>query len=221
MVGFESSLQQLLDWVASLPSILVWFFFAFSNLTENIFPPWPGDTVNAFGGFLLAKGSIGFWALTTSTLVGNLAGAWIMYSFGHRLLNWLKHKTFPFKADLYDEEAIQKTLAWFSRNSVVVVIFSRFSAGIRFFVSIIAGIVEMNPLLFFGCFAFGVSVWCGILIGAGFYLGKHWELVLEFLAVYNQIITGLFIVALLGFLYLKYGRKSKSSKVIGSKHDPE
>ncbi|EPG76032.1 SNARE-like domain protein [Leptospira fainei serovar Hurstbridge str. BUT 6] len=212
MAGFESTLEYLLDWVANLPPILVWLFFAASNLTENVFPPWPGDTVTAFGGFLLARGKIGFWSLITSTLVGNLLGAWLMYSFGHHVLAWLKHRNFPFKAELYDEEAIEKTLNWFSRNSVIVVIFSRFSAGIRFFVSIVAGMVEMHPILFFSCFSLSVLIWCGILIYAGHYLGSHWEVVIEFLAVYNEIISIILVSAGIGFLIYRHKNRSKKTK---------
>ncbi|TGK04283.1 DedA family protein [Leptospira langatensis] len=209
--GFDSYIQILLDWVAGLPSALVWFFFAFSNLTENVFPPWPGDTVTVFGGFLLARGSIGFWELTTSTLFGNLAGAWLMYSFGHKVLDWLKTKEFPFKSELYDEESIQKTLDWFSRNSVLVVIFSRFSAGIRFFVSIVAGMTEMRPAIFFSYFSIAVLLWCGILIYGGFYLGSHWEKVLEFLSLYNRIATTTLILVVLGFIIYKKRIEKKKS----------
>ncbi|PJZ78680.1 DedA family protein [Leptospira neocaledonica] len=210
--GFDFYIQTLLDWVSGLPSALVWFFFAFSNFTENVFPPWPGDTVTAFGGFLLARGALSFWELVSSTLVGNLAGAWVMYAFGHKLLDWLKNKNFPFKSELYNEESIQKTLDWFSRNGVVVVIFSRFSAGIRFFVSIVAGMVEMRPLLFFSAFTLAVTIWCGILIYGGFYLGSHWEKVLEFLALYNKIFTGFFVTAVIGFIiYKKFFERRKEA----------
>lgn len=210
--GFYANFQNVLDWVAGLPSAFVWIFFAFSNFTENVFPPWPGDTVTAFGGFLLARGGIGFWELATSTLFGNLAGAWIMYSFGHKLIEWLKNRDFPFKSELYNEEAIEKTLSWFSRNSIIVVIFSRFSAGIRFFVSIVAGMVEMHAGLFFSLFSLAVLIWCGILIYAGFYLGSHWERVLEFLALYNKIFTTILTFAVIAFfLYKKFGKKKKEA----------
>ncbi|PJZ68559.1 hypothetical protein CH373_17245 [Leptospira perolatii] len=208
MDGFESYLQNLLDSVAALPPLLLWFFFAFSNFAENVFPPWPGDTVTVFGGFLVARENSGFGilALVTSTFFGNLAGAWVMYSFGNRFLHWLKHKDFPFKSELYDEEAIHKTLNWFSRNSVLVVIFSRFSAGIRFFVSIVAGMVHMRPIAFFSYFSLAVLLWCGLLIYAGFYLGSNWEKVLEFLNLYNKIITFLLIAA--GLIFVAYRWKT-------------
>lgn len=92
-------------------------------------------------------------------------------------------------------------MSWFQKNSVLVVLFSRFSAGIRFFVSIVAGMVKMNPILFFGCFGAAVFLWCGSLIASGFYLGSHWEDVLGFLEIYNRIIIILVVLIVILFYW--------------------
>ncbi|MBW0434878.1 DedA family protein [Leptospira yasudae] len=211
---FQETLIQILNRFSETDPIFLWLFFAFSNFAENVFPPWPGDTITVFGGFLVARNlnSFGWPALVTSTFAGNLFGAWIMYRFGQMFLHWVRKKNFPFKDSLYDEESIEKTFAWFRRNSILVVLFSRFSAGIRFFVSIVAGMVKMNPILFFGVFSIAVSLWCGILIFSGFYLGSHWEDVLGFLEIYNRIIvTILAIAALVFFWHKKRQRTAKQN----------
>ncbi len=165
-----------------------------------------------FGGFLVARNldSFGWSELITSTLAGNLLGAWVMYRFGQIFLHWVKEKEFLFKDSIYDEKSIEKTLSWFQKNSVLVVLFSRFSAGIRFFVSIVAGMVKMNPILFFGCFSVAVILWCGSLIVSGFYLGSHWEYVLGFLEIYNKIVIAL--IVLIGILFY-WHRKQKTVKI--------
>ncbi|WP_061246832.1 DedA family protein [Leptospira noguchii] len=209
---FHETLLQILNRFSETNPIFLWLFFAFSNFAENVFPPWPGDTVTAFGGFLLARNisAFGWTELITSTLAGNLFGAWVMYRFGRVFLDWVKEKEFPFKDSIYDEKSIEKTLSWFQSNAILVVLFSRFSAGVRFFVSIVAGMVRMKPIVFFGCFSIGVFLWCGILIVSGFYLGSHWEDLLGLLEIYNKVIFGLLaIVAILFFLY----RKQKASSV--------
>ncbi|PJZ30868.1 DedA family protein [Leptospira kmetyi] len=215
---FQETLIQILNRLSETDPIFLWLFFAFSNFAENVFPPWPGDTITVFGGFLVARNlhSFGWVELVTSTLAGNLFGAWIMYRFGEVFLQWIQKKQFPFKDSLYDEESIDKTLSWFQRNSIVVVLFSRFSAGIRFFVSIVAGMVKMNPILFFGVFTGAVILWCGILIGSGFYLGSHWEDVLGFLEIYNRIIVTL--IALIAILFFWHRRqKTKAAKAANSR----
>ncbi|EMJ95651.1 DedA family protein [Leptospira alstonii] len=200
---FQETLIQILSRLSETDPIFLWLFFAFSNFAENVFPPWPGDTITVFGGFLVARNlnSFGWTELITSTLVGNVFGAWIMYRFGQIFLHWVKEKEFPFKDSLYDPESIEKTLSWFRKNSILVVLFSRFSAGIRFFVSIVAGMVKMNPILFFGCFSAAVVLWCGVLIVSGFYLGSHWENVLVFLEIYNRIIITLAVIVAILFFW--------------------
>ncbi|AXR65242.1 DedA family protein [Leptospira mayottensis] len=200
---FQETLIQILNRFSETNPIFLWFFFAFSNFVENVFPPWPGDTITVFGGFLVARNldSFGWLELITSTLAGNLLGAWVMYRFGQIFLHWVKEKEFPFKNSLYDEKSIEKTLSWFQKNSVLVVLFSRFSAGIRFFVSIVAGIVKMNSILFFGCFGVAVILWCGSLIVSGFYLGSHWEYVLGFLEIYNRIVIALIVLIAILFYW--------------------
>jgi membrane protein DedA with SNARE-associated domain len=207
-------LEILLRWVEMQDKILIWIFFFFSNLLENVFPPWPGDTVTVFGGFFVGQteegnpsgfGMLGLWS---STILGNLAGAFIMYKFGHRFLNFVKHRNFPFKDELYSEEKIESTFAWFRRNAVVVVVLSRFSAGIRFFVSIVAGMVHMNIFTFTFLFTLAVLLWCGLLIYGGYSVGQNWEIILEYLAIYNRIIIILIGVAILVYILLKMRKKT-------------
>ncbi len=132
---FEYYLEQLLLWISSQDAWIIWFFFFFSNMTENIFPPWPGDSVTVFGGFFVAQdvhqhSGFGWVGLVSSTMGGNLIGGYIMYVLGERIILWIQNHSFPFKTQLYDEKGLQKTINWFSRNSVLVILFSRFSAGL-------------------------------------------------------------------------------------------
>ncbi len=207
-------LLEFLEWIQLQNEVLIWIFFFLSNLLENVFPPWPGDTVTVFGGFYIGhtfneSGGFGIWGLISSTILGNLAGAWIMYKFGHRFLNFIRHREFPFKEELYDEEKIHSTFSWFHRHAVLVIVLSRFSAGIRFFVSIVAGMVRMNFLLFAGLFTLAVILWCGLLIYAGYSVGQNWDIILEYLEIYNRIVLFLILLFVLFGLTLRWILKQK------------
>ncbi|MCB1192587.1 MAG: DedA family protein [Leptospiraceae bacterium] len=210
---FEHYLEQLLSWISTQETWIVWFFFFFSNMTENIFPPWPGDSVTVFGGFLVAQdvhqhSDFGWVGLLSSTMAGNLVGGYIMYILGEKIILWMQNHTFPLKAQLYDEEGLQKTISWFSRNSVLVILFSRFSAGIRFFVSIVAGMTNVPILTFLSCFTIAVVLWCGLLISGGYFLGKNWQYILSLLSIYSKVIS-IFIFSILAILIFHYQRKKK------------
>lgn len=194
----EEYIKELLNRASELSPLFLWFFIFFSNILENVFPPWPGDTVNVFGGFLVANNSgLTWFSLITSTYLGNIFGGLVMYKFGERFLNFLRQKKLPFTKELLEEESFNKTLSWFQRNSNVVILLSRFSAGIRFFVSIVAGITRVPVYRFIVLFSIAVFLWCSLLIGGGYITGKNWESILQILSVYNKVIMGLLVVVLL------------------------
>jgi membrane protein DedA with SNARE-associated domain len=207
---WQNTLEHFLNWISLQDGFVIWIFFFFSNLLENVFPPWPGDTVTVFGGFLVANEdglnptSFGIMALASSTFFGNLAGAYLMLRFGHRFLNFIRRNKFPGTSSLIDDESIHRTFGWFKRNAILVVLISRFSAGIRFFVAIVAGMVGMNRYLFFSLFSIAVTLWCGLLIGGGYMLGSNWETVLEILNVYNRVILVLISISVLFFLFYQF-----------------
>ncbi|TGL69030.1 DedA family protein [Leptospira jelokensis] len=185
-IPFETILNRILE----LPPLVLWAFFCFSNFLENIFPPWPGDTVTVFSGFISSSehSPISFIAVIFATYVGNLLGALTMYYFGERFLLFLKETKIPFLSKLYHEENLRKTLVWFRKFEIVVVLVSRFSAGIRFFVSIVAGMSKMNIIKFVILYSIAISLWCGILLFAGSFVGSNWNQIIVILSYYNRTI---------------------------------
>ncbi|NCN08504.1 MAG: DedA family protein [Leptospira sp.] len=206
-------LENFLLWIVEQNILLIWLFFFFSNFLENVFPPWPGDTVTVFGGFLVAKsqeiegGGFGIFGLISSTYLGNIFGAYLMIKFGDKFLKWVQIKEFPFKKELYDEKKIQKTFHWFEKNEVIVILLSRFSAGIRFFVAIIAGMVGINIFKFFLYFSISVFLWCGLLIQGGYSLGSNWGLIVEYIALYNRVFFSSLGLVLIIFLFYSLLKK--------------
>jgi membrane protein DedA with SNARE-associated domain len=78
--------DQILEFVDTLPAPAVYAFLIFSTMFENIFPPWPGDTIVVFTGFIAARGTVTLFGLTVAGLIGNLLGAYLMYFAGEGLL---------------------------------------------------------------------------------------------------------------------------------------
>ncbi len=211
MTEIDLIVSETLHWISEQNPILVWGFFFLSNVTENVFPPWPGDTVTVIGGFLVAQGkSLGWISLVSSTFAGNLFGGYVMYRFGKIALDWMKVNHFPFKKSIYDETQLQKTFDWFSKYKISVVVLSRFSAGIRFFVSIVAGMSKMPLYSFLFFFSIAIFIWCGLLIGGGFFLGKKWDLILNILKIYNRLVMSFIALAIGLVLYSKFKKKRKT-----------
>jgi membrane protein DedA with SNARE-associated domain len=202
-----------LQWIESMPSWVMFAFFFFSAFMENVFPPYPGDTILAFSGFLAARGVMSLPIVFFAGFAGSVAGAFVMYMLGHRALElarrmersvsrpaWLKNSLH----EAVSQESIEKTGLWFNRYGLYFVIVSRFSAGLRFFVSIVAGISRVSLPLYMLCFALGVVLWNGLLTAGGYTLGRNWELVLVYLKLYNTVFIIVAVVAVAGFVFWKW-----------------
>ena len=196
-------LDAMINEILGLPPLVLWVFFCFSNFLENIFPPWPGDTITVFSGFISStqNAPISFSSVVLATFLGNLLGALVMYYFGERFLLFLKRTKIPFLSSLYHEENLRKTLVWFRKYEIVVVLVSRFSAGIRFFVSIVAGMSKMNIIKFVVLYSIAISMWCGMLLFGGSFLGTNWNQIVVILSYYNQTIGLILLFLILYFLY--------------------
>ncbi|MCE9599890.1 MAG: DedA family protein [Spirochaetia bacterium] len=204
--------------ISALESWPIWILlicFFFSAVLENIFPPHPGDTIIVFAGFVAARQPDYFWSIFTAGVAGSVTGAYIMYMLGDRFLKALRRLIVVVKRPAFlhkflegfvSEESIEKTSFWFRKYGLGFVIVSRFSAGIRFFVSIIAGISAVRPLPFLSAFTAGVLIWNGLLTAGGYYLGQNWERVIEWLKVYNTIVLVLMTVAILGYVLFRIYR---------------
>ena len=198
------------EFLNEVPQSIYWVFVFLSSFIENVFPPYPGDTVTVFGGYLAGSGRLGLAELIISVFTGSISGAIFMYFTGTKVLAFFsKHvrsKTFQ---DLVSEEHLNKTHDWFSTYGVWAVLFSRFSAGIRFFVAIVAGMVKMNLMLFTLAFSFGTVVWNALLIYGGYSLGDNWAKVMEYLQVYNWAVGVIILIVIIYFIYRFFRKKNE------------
>ena len=198
----------MVEFIKNIPSEFYWIFIFFSTFTENIFPPYPGDTVVVFGGYLSGIDKLGLPSLIASVILGNLLSATLMYFFGEKVIAFFKkHSKSENIQKLSSEESLGKAKKWFEKYGVLAVILSRFSAAIRYFIIIIAGISKMNLALFLFLFTIATMIWNGILITAGYTLGRNWETVLYYLQIYNWFIG---ILILGGIIYFYWRQKKRS-----------
>ncbi len=212
-IACSSDLMDIEPWLEKISPNLYWLFIFFSSFIENIFPPYPGDTVTVLGGYLVSREKLSLLAMANSVFIGSLLGALLMYYFGQKVLFFLTH-TFriEFIAKELEQDKFIRAQEWFKRNSFTTVVFSRFSAGIRFFVSIIARITQMNVFIFMFAFSLATIIWNTLLIWGGYSLGDNWLQVLEYLKIYNRVVITIIVLGVLFFLGYKYKIHRKKKK---------
>lgn len=194
-------IDQFLHWLNTLPALLLYAALGVSAFVENVFPPIPGDTITAFGAFLVGTHRLSFVWVYTATTMGSIVGFLVLFWIGSSLGRgfFLKRDYRFFKAN-----DILKAEEWFRKYGYLLIALNRFFPGIRSAIAVAGGIsrlgiIRVTILAFISC-----SVWNLIWIWAGYSLGTNWGIVREkmssILAHYNITVAVLLIAGILFFL---------------------
>jgi membrane protein DedA with SNARE-associated domain len=204
-------IEKFLNELRSLPDFLIYFFLGLSAFVENLVPPIPGDTITAFGAFLVGVGRLSFGGVYAATTLGSLLGFLCLFWIGGFLgRRFFIERDFRFLR----AKDIIKAEEWFSRYGYFLILFNRFMPGIRSAVALAAGMSRFRtlPVLFLSFMS--CAAWNLIWIFMGHTLGTHWETVEkkmgDFLVRYNVAMIILIALCLLFFLFKKrFRRKSQ------------
>ncbi|HET9011207.1 MAG TPA: DedA family protein [Gemmatimonadaceae bacterium] len=202
-------LQSLLDWLAGLPSAVLYLSLALFAAVENVFPPLPTDTVVAFGTWLAARGEGSAIAAFLSTWLGNIAGAAGMYAVGRRHgAMWMRRKL----PRLADQAGEQRLLALYSRYGLLALVVSRFIPGVRALVPPVAGALRVPAVPAIAAMAVASAAWYGIISVVAWKAGTDWDAVTATIARSGRLITiGAGVVALgAGVLWLRHRRRTRA-----------
>lgn len=168
-------------------------------LAESLFPPIPSELIIPFAGFSAAKGTLNLWLVLASATIGAVVGMLPWYFLG-RIFGLGRVRAL---ADRYgrwatlNAEEVDTATQWFHRFGPVIVLAGRLVPLIRTLISIPAGLARM-PLWRFVLFStIGALAWNTVLVGAGFLLAEHYDLVETWLDPGTNIVLGLVVVVYL------------------------
>ncbi len=170
---------------------------------ESACIPLPSEVIMPLSGFVVYRGEMSLLGITIVGAVGNLIGSWIAYFVGLKggrpfLEKYGKYVLIsPKKLDMAHE--------WFDKYGHEAVLISRVLPIIRTFISLPAGIAEMD-LKKFSIYTFlGSLPWCFVLAYIGFMLGPKWNIIEEYFH-YMDIVVVIAVVILAIYLVHKYWR---------------
>jgi membrane-associated protein len=162
---------------------------------ENIFPPYPGDAVILAGAFIAGEGNIGYFGVLISVVTGGVAGGMILYYIGR-----FKGRSYFMRRDgkYFGKSSLIRVEKLFGKYGNLVLIFSRFFAGVRSAVSIAAGLGDVGISRMFILTVFSNLLWCGLLVGLMIYSKFNWRMILDLVKKYHLVLfaVALFIIAL-------------------------
>lgn len=207
----EDFFNNLIEFLLPMNDIILYIFLFISAIVENLFPPIPGDTITAFGAFLVGVGRLNYFWVYFSTTAGSVFGFVLLFLlgkfFGRKFFHDKNYKHFSI-------EKIEKSENWIRKYGYGIILANRFMPGIRSVISVVSGISELNTYKVILFSFISASVWNLIWIHIGFLLGCNWDTVKEkftkIMLEYN-IAAAAIIVLIIIFLFV---RRYKSKKNI-------
>jgi membrane protein DedA with SNARE-associated domain len=140
--------------------------------------PIPSEVAYGFAGALCTAAVTGhvrfsLWAVIVVGTIGSLAGAVIAYEVGRsagrtiveRWGKWL----------LLSSKDLDRAESWFERYGSASVLLGRVIPVVRSFISVPAGMAEMNRARFAVLTTIGSAVWVALIAGLGYAAGSNWK----------------------------------------------
>ncbi|MBZ0289260.1 MAG: DedA family protein [Anaerolineae bacterium] len=172
---------------------------------ENIFPPFPTDTMLPFSGVVAASGRLNVVIVWLAAVLGSVTGSLLLYGVGkwadQRLVRNFIRRHGRLVGLSY--EGVDKAVVWFNRYGAPVIVFGRLVPVMRSVISLTAGMSRM-PILPFAFFttlssAGAMAFW----IGVGYVLGENWRVLLTLVDQFEPfILLGIGVALTVGVLLL-------------------
>lgn len=169
---------------------------------ESALIPIPSEITMPFAGYLASTGRFNLYIIVVIGALANLAGSVAAFGLGwwgeEHLIRRLIRKWGRYL--LISEKEYDHAEKWFRQYGEKIVFFSRVLPVIRTFISLPAGIAEMNVWRFSILTFIGSFIWSAFLTYIGFALGKNWNNIHPYYQKFEYLIVGL--VGILALYYL-------------------
>lgn len=209
----EQILNDLINFLKHQSEGFLYLFLFLSAIIENLFPPIPGDTITAFGAFLVGIKKLNFFMVFLVTTIGSVIGFMSLFFIG-RLLNkeFFLNKDFKF----FPKQSIHAAEQWYSKYGYYIILANRFLPGIRSVISIVTGILKLSIPKVLSLSLVSASIWNIIWIMIGYTLGDNWEIVKQkvahILQRYNLAAGIILTLAILSIIIFKIHKNHKEKK---------
>lgn len=163
-------MRAFMGWLNGVLAHLGYPEIVFLMALESSLFPVPSELVMIPAGYLAARGQLDPVLATAAGGLGSLIGASVNYLLGRYagrafLLRYGKYV-------LINEQKYQEAEALFLKNANLATFVGRLLPVIRHLISLPAGVFGMRLLPFVLITSLGATLWCGLLVAAGYYFGE-------------------------------------------------
>jgi len=184
------------DWIIQTITDFGYLGIFVLMLVESVFPPLPSELIIPFAGFSAARGELELAGVVLAATSGAVVGMIPWYLMG-RLFGLERVRRLADRFGRWftlNAEEIDLATGWFTRFGRTIVFFGRLMPIIRTLISVPAGLARMPAVLFFGASALGALLWNTILVGSGYLLNDHYDLVEVALDPLTIVVLGAVVV---------------------------
>jgi len=195
-------MEELVKWIVESVSALGYIGIFILMFLESSFFPFPSEVVMVPAGYLASKGEMNLVVAILAGVFGSLAGAIFNYFLAKRF-----GRAFLVRYGRYlflKEDSLDKLESFFEKHGEISTFSGRLIPGVRQYISLPAGLANMDLVKFSLYTTLGASIWVVILALLGYFIGENEELIKEYL---SQITWGLIVALLIiGAIYYKFKR---------------
>ncbi len=175
------------------------------SMLESAAIPIPSEVVVPFSGFLASSGRFEFWAVVFWATVANLTGSIILFVIGRSGGRWILERYG--KYIFVHQKDLDLGDNWFLKYGSRAVFFGRMLPVVRTFISLPAGIGNMNFKKFVAFTFLGALPWNFALALAGLKFGDNWEVLHPYFQKLNYVIALLIVLAVAWYIIRHHKHK--------------
>jgi membrane protein DedA with SNARE-associated domain len=201
------------EWITNTMNSLGYLGIGLLMFLENLFPPIPSELIMPLAGYTATfpNTQIQVIPAIAAGVIGTILGAIPWYYAG--LL--LGQQRLQLLASRYGKwigisgDDIEKSTNWFQKHGSKAVLFGRLVPGVRTLISIPAGISKMPIVPFFIYSTIGTIAWVTLLTYAGYFLGKNYKLVEDYIDVITKVVVFGVLLAIASFIGYRLWKRSR------------
>lgn len=190
--------------------ILAYTFFFINSVLQILFPPYPGDTIIVFQGYLSLEGILNPYFLLFNILVGTVLSSIFLYYLGYAHGDKVLNNNFINK--YFKISKIYCLNKWFEKYGSLIVILSKFTPGLGSIAFIAAGLFKLPPVRTIISIGIACILQNATLYMGGRIAGENIDFIKHLINEYSLIILLSILIAFIAYFIIKYFRKKSIKK---------
>lgn len=160
--------------------------------------PIPSEITFGFAGVLAGEGHLNLVGVILVGTIAELVGSFVSYGVGRAGGRPLVHRFGRYL--LVTRGDIDRAERFLAGRGAWAIPVGRALPVVRTFVSIVAGFVEVPPVLFGVLSLIGTAIWVTVISWIGYGVGSAWQTVMHGIAVAGYAIAALAVIAIVAFI---------------------